>query len=431
MSETDIVNALGEFWFPENKRRKFVGKLIQKDGNIVLETYIARALIKDTEIIPSPIINGTVNGVNVTLASACCISSVGEFSSKKCNATFLPNEVIIGQHYKDSNILVTKVEAQYTDIENWLMRCPFAQGDPQEETLARITPQNPIVILDDIGKVSVECMLEEKYTTVKRVEINNRSHVLFQFDVPVSLTEAQKKVFSFRNLLTYFAGENLDCYNIYFWDHNGVECIYALNFQESITRLRQLPYPITYSLIEPDFQEIWTQWMKFETAQAPICNLYFEVISNHSRWSNQFLNLAQALEIFSCRLRDESAKDLYAEEKQANPDKEYPDNTPFYFRLKDIFCFMQSILAIGESDIYLIATKIADTRNYYTHYSEQKEKKAIPIQLLSGTNRFLQTTLTALVLRQIGVSESIIKSQLSSFPYGIRWNEVKTIFAAT
>lgn len=431
MSENDIINALGEFWFPENKRQKFVGKLIRKDSNIVLEAYIACVLIKGTDTFPSPMINGVVNGVKVTLVSACCVSSTGEFSSKKCNATFLPNEVIVGQHYKDSSILVAKIEAQYTDIENWLMRCPFAPGDPQETALVKITWQSPIVIQDDIGEINIECTLEQTYTTVKKTEINNCSHVSFLFNKPTCLTDAQSKVFSFRNLLTYFAGENLDCFNIHFWDCKGVECIYALNFRESITRLRQLPYPITYFFIEPDFQNIWTQWTKFETEQAPICSLYFEVISNHSRWSNQFLNLAQALEIFSCRLRDESAKKLYEEEKQANPDKEYPDNTPFYFRLKDIFCFMQSILAIGKSDVHLIATKIADTRNYYTHYSERKEKKAVPIQLLSGANRFLQTTLTALVLRQIGVSESIIKSQLSSYPYGIWWTEVKTIIAAT
>lgn len=431
MSENDIINALGEFWFPENKRQKFVGKLIRKDSNIVLEAYIACVLIKGTDAFPGPMINGTVNGVKVTLISACRISSAGEFSSKKCNATFLPNEVIVGQHYKDSSILVAKIEAKYTDIENWLMRCPFAPGDPQETALVKITWQSPIVIQDDIGEISIECALEQTYTTVKRTEINNCSHVSFLFNKPTCLTDAQSKVFSFRNLLTYFAGENLDCYNIRFWDQKGVECLYVLNFQESITRFQELPYPITYSLIEPDFQNIWTQWTRFEAEQAPICNLYFEVISNYSRWSNQFLNLSQALEIFSCRLRDNSAKDLYEEEKQANPDKEYPDNTPFYFRLKDIFCFIQSIMGIEEDDVHLIATRIADTRNYYTHYSKGKERKAISIQLLPKANRFLRTSLTALVLRQIGVSENIIRRQLPSFPYGIRWNEVKTIIAAT
>lgn len=426
MNSADILDLFGDFWFPGKRGKKFVGKIVRDGNNMVLEAYISWALIKDTNLSPVPIINGIVNGIKVNLVSAYCIHSVDISSSKKCNVIFSPNEIILGQHYSDSDVLITKLEAKYTDLENWLMRCAFEPSSAQDGSLAKMLYQDKISISDDACEINVVFSFENKYTTVKKVEICNWTYMAFDFNEPVCLAVAQRKAFSFRNLLNFFAGEYLDCYNIKFWDSKGSECCYILNFQDPIRRLRELPYPITYSQIESDIQRIWTLWTQFETEQAPILSLYFEVISNHSRWSNQFLNLVQALEILSCRLRDKSAKALYEAEKQ--PDKEYPDNTPLYFRLKDLFLSIKHILSFEECDVNLIATRVADTRNYYTHYSKSKKKKSFDIQSLNDVNRFLRSILIALVLKQIGVPESVIHKNLPYFPYGVRWNEVKPHF---
>ncbi|WP_058304292.1 ApeA N-terminal domain 1-containing protein [Gorillibacterium timonense] len=414
MDFINILNKFGDFWLVGKETQGFTGKLVDQDGSIALECYIEWTLIGNTDEIAPQMINGNVDGQKVTLLSAYCKTRSSGMLSTKCSALFSPNEVIIGAHYSNENFYVMKMEAHYTDLENWFMSCVFKPTYGQNSIIVELVKPEEVSISDKLCRIKFNFGMLQNYKTVKKLELTNQITVEFLFHNPTTLLDARSKVYSLRNLLLYFSGENLDCYGINFTNEYNAECRYHLNFQKKVKRDRELPYPITYTDIKDCFQKIWTAWTTFVENHEPLNNLFFEVISNHSRWSNQFLNLMQALETYSCRNREIEARKVFIEYHTKNPKNE--KSLALKHRIVDILGYTNGVFLLEPDEIDTLATRASDTRNYYTHYSKAKEKRAFSIQDFGKVNRFFQAVIIAVVLKSIGVPEScIIQAQRKLF----------------
>ncbi|WAJ22087.1 HEPN domain-containing protein [Lacrimispora xylanolytica] len=406
MNISHVLNKYGDFEIANKGVISFTGKLVERDRNIVLDCYIEWDLLGELDKISPITINGTIDGEKITLISAYCITGNSTMLEKKCTAYFLPNEIIVGECYQNENFKVKQMKAQYTDLENWFMNCCFKPTCGQNAALVETVELNHISVRDNLCTINFKFEVIRKYETVKKLELINKITVEFIFSESMSLLAARDKVCSLKNLFLYFAAENIDCYNIMFSDENDTECFYHLNFKDKVQRSQDLPFPVTYSDIEDRFQNIWTSWIRFSEEQEPLNNLFFEVISNHSRWANQFLNLMQALETYSCREREKNAKKIYSEYKKIDPEGERA--FALKHRIIDLLREVHVVFSLDNDEIDTIAFLVSNTRNYYTHYNRNKKDKSLSIQDLGPVNRFLQAVLMAIVLKRINISETCI-----------------------
>ena len=62
------------------------------------------------------------------------------------------------------------------------------------------------------------------------------------------------------------------------------------------------------SQIKDDFQKIRDNWTDINNKANPISSLFIEIICNRSTRINSFLNLAQALEVYSSNYHKKEAK---------------------------------------------------------------------------------------------------------------------------
>lgn len=416
MEFSKTLNEFGDFGVVGKDTQRFIGKLVEQEEQIVLECYVERELIDNIDDVSPQIINGDVCGQKVTLLSAYCMKRNDSMVSKKCTVIFSPNEIIVGKHYSNENFLITHLQANYTDLENWFMSCVFKPTRGEDSTIVKLVKIDDISIRDKSCQIHFNFGMNSYYKIVKKLVLTNQVTVEFIFENPTDFIDARTKAFSLRNLLLYFAGEYLSCNNIKFKDEHDIECCYHMNFQENVKRSREFPYPITYLDIKDCFQEIWNKWIDFEEKNKPLNNLFFEAISNHSRWSNQFLNLLQALETYSRREREKEAKKVFKEYKEKDPIKE--KKLSLKHRMIDIFRCINGVFELKPTEIETIAVKTSDTRNYYTHYSKSKKSKAFELQDFGKVNRYLQAVLIAIVLNKIGVEESCIIKAIKQLFFG-------------
>lgn len=406
MEFTNILNKFGDFWLVGKETQSFTGKLVEQDGSISLKCYIEWTIFKDTDEVSPFTINGNVGGQKVTLFSAYCVNRKSDMHSTKCNALFTPSGVVFGSHYSDENFCLIKMEAHYTDLENWFMFCVFEPTDGNNSDIVKFVQPEAISVFDMQCQIYFHFGMLQNYESVKKLELINQITVEFVFNNPTTLLEARSKVFSLRNLLLYFAGENLECYDISFTDEYNSECIYHLNFQEKLKRNWQLPYLVIFPDIKDSFQEIWTAWILFEENHEPLNNLFFEIISNHSRWSNKFLNLMQAIEAYSRNSREKEAKSVFNKYHAKDPVKD--KTLALKHRVVDILEYTNRVFLLNSTEIDALANKVSKTRNYYTHYDKEKAKQPLTLKDFGHVNRFLQTVIMVVVLMNIGVPESCI-----------------------
>ena len=167
------------------------------------------------------------------------------------------------------------------------------------------------------------------------------------------------------------------------------------------------------------------KWFAVFERLEPILDLYFSVLEGIVRApAFQFLNLVQALETFHARfvtndvqeaiikanaLQDEHAKNnSYKIDFLIKPEQSGGRKVHLYTRLAYLsydcanypWRFTEYL---GKEKAFL--TKIVDSRNYFTHYSETKKDKAFKENELTNVNKRLVNLLQYHILKELGFDD--------------------------
>ena len=185
----------------------------------------------------------------------------------------------------------------------------------------------------------------------------------------------------------------------------------------------------SYSDIKDSFPRIINNWYKLEDTFTPVLDLLFEQFYNNKRVvvETRFLNLAQAIEKFHRLIdsRDKMNKDAYKKMKQEilnTTNKEYHKwlNDKFNFgnelnlhdRLTDLVSKHSNIFSEDENEKKLFIKQVKDSRNYYTHYSERLQYKALTGSDLFYLSEKLKLILICAFLHKIGFDAKLLESCL-------------------
>lgn len=417
----EILNFIGDFAvFFQGRDIHLIGCLTRRDKNIVFE---CRANEDNAELFHSNDqlqIYGSVAGTDVTLLGSYVTNAryIG-LDNDVGMLTVTPSEIVLGRSSKEE-IKVTTMSSGMKDLNKMLVGKVF-------NTNFYLTRENPSVMqfafpeaitaVDVDGKLSIGRKFDMSNGR-DGVEIQITPYVNFIFSTPVEVHEAMSKVASVRNLFAFFADYYLPLNDLTFGDEatskeygdDYYDCELILNHVENI-KTPDNPFLVCSNAFEGSFQEIWDNWQSFNNDNKHISALFFEMISNHSRRTNRFLNLCQCLEVYSNHCRNSEAeivRDKYLTGKKGKVTLKH--------RLEDLFLYMNQYLMLQEDKCIELATTISKARNYFTHYNEKKYLEPT-FDCIAYSSEFLHFVLLLIVYKTLGVPDKYILECKNRIPY--------------
>ncbi len=260
------------------------------------------------------------------------------------------------------------------------------------------------------------------------IEYRYLPYIYYAFSKPTRIRDAIAKIACARNLLSFFADYYLPLENLLFSDEQTddaknfsgyCDCQLYLNHKEDI-EVSEEPFLIMTNKFSENFSEVWTNWLKFYADSIYIPTLFYEIICNRSTRINRFLNLTQAIELYSVHYRDELAKGI------AQADGYGKKQLPLKYRIEDVLAQINGTLEISEERRRLLARAISNDRNFFTHYNEQRYSEP-SFEETSAANRFLRYVLLSIVYKVVGIRDDYIRECKNRLNYSTFERDVSVI----
>ena len=162
---------------------------------------------------------------------------------------------------------------------------------------------------------------------------------------------------------------------------------------------------VTYPAVRDRLGDVFTNWLTKADELRTVAELYFGTLYNKGMYLRfQLLSLAQALECYS-RLR------LHPK-----------DNKGFRARVEEMLGTLQpdTVKLICRDQAYF-AEVVVDTRDYFTHYLEKHRARSPEGSELYMLTRRIWLLLTVLLLKEVGLDESLIAGLIGRHPKLMQW----------
>jgi hypothetical protein len=183
-----------------------------------------------------------------------------------------------------------------------------------------------------------------------------------------------------------------------------------------------------FSDIRGNAEHVFNKWLNTYSVILPSIELYFSAVSGaHKYLDGKFLALAQGLETYHRRTSDETVRDESAfrsmvasllwscpkENRKWLRGRLYQGNElSLNQRIKKIIGPYKSFFGNLTQQKRFIRG-VVNTRNYYTHYSEELEKDAVKGSELRLLCQKMEAVFQLHLLQQLGFEESDIQRILS------------------
>jgi hypothetical protein len=446
----DNFELKGLWWLPEQEDSKIYGILSFKNEDKLLLNLFGAFHDKnhfDRDLLQPDIIIGIAdNGKLCTLFQNFEIFLRGmPFESK--SSTFQSRYLFIGKHFnsKDS-ILFSSIQANYTNLENWMWQIPFKTKHSKKTTTVSYSfPKKFEAKLPGaMGKIQSTFNFSASGDHLRKLEW---SHTTFLKIIPKSVQSFEfywRQLNEINNLLTLLIGERIYLKQIKAHGDDieirpgeKVKEIIEIFFPQEKPNLKENIHPldmiIPYRKLLDNISLVFTKWFRNADTLRSVYNLFFGTFYNPTMYLEfQFLSLIQALESYhrivmgGKYLTDEawsSYKDIMtncipieidADHKKSLKSRiKYGNEYSFRKRMKDLTSLLEenTLQAISPSSNYFIVI-IVDTRHYYTHYDEDIRNSCLKGQELYYANQRLKILIIILLLKKIGLNEKIIIQSL-------------------
>ena len=403
------LNIIGDFTCETEKgKSSIIGILIRKNEDENCIIFHGRIPIADQAIFDSPALDlhGVIGKAKVSLLNCYVQASTHTSEADFLNAVFALDKIVIGDHYKGEKT-IQSISSEFQALSYFSMNFVGSPIHGEiEENPANANP--PLTAETQFGSVSVENLIFTE-CTLQQMTVKSTPIVRYSFKAPKTLNGAVAHIASVRNMFSFFAGGYIDFDILEYHVNsdpnpslsNGVTVF--LNHRETLQEV-SAPFLLTRRTIEGNFEKLVQNWLDFYQNSIYIPSLFFEIITNRSKGINAFLNLAQAVEVYSYYFRDAEARVVQSQDPKARKKKD----PLLKHRLIDIFTYLQNVLDITDAEKALIVDVICDKRNFYTHYSKDRDEPNW--RTVSRMTVFLHFVLLALVYKHIGVDDQAIQS---------------------
>lgn len=401
-SINDLLNKISDFkCVVGGKEIVFPGILQEENGNVILNAKFPLEQYRKIGIEADIVVLGEVSGRKATLMGCHITSASCTIGDNDISIYAVPNEIIVGGCFS-STPMAKGITVSTSDL-NYM----FSGASPLEPNVG-ISKDNPSVLNYTFPKPIVandkygEIQISQSFGTQWAVDFYNHniiSEIKYSFTTSLPLMDAVAKVSAARSLFSFFGNGYISFGDITF-EIDGDENVYGLwlNYKENVPAVNE-PFLIETSAFENQFQKVWDAWLNLYESANPIPNLFYEIICNRSTRVNGFLNLSQAIEVYSNAFRNKQAKEI----AKNDPDnKSKNKEIKLIHRYQDILKEYNGALELIEPNIVDYAKGFSNMRNYYTHYNSSKYVEPAYDELFAASH-ILRFILLAIVYTAIGI----------------------------
>ena len=430
----NLLNQIGDFdCHIDGKEVHIVGVLRQDKTDIIFQAQMEMEDYKKLDRLYSELqFWGSINGTSVTLMSVHYRRSSSSYGAKTVSVEFDPYEVIIGRCYKDEP-RVNAISATIIALNHMFSSKPldliydFSKDKPY---LLKFTYPDKMEVDDQYGHLEIYQTFSQGWT---RDEIKHSivPIIEYRFSNTMGVMDAVGRIAAARNLFSFFANGYLPLENIEFADDQSqkfdeltiCDITLYLNHPEEIP-LRDEPFLIMTSAFKDNFSQIWKNWLDMYEGAVPIPTLFYEIICNRSTRVNCFLNLVQAIEVYSGQYRESAVEAVARKRENTKPGKK--PKIYLKYILEDVFSSFNDCLEIADGDIPILAHHIADMRNFYTHYNSGRYVEPSYQEMFAATH-VLRFVLLAIVYKTLGLSSETIIDARKRVEFQLYYKDIEAI----
>lgn len=401
-SINDLLNKISDFkCVVDGKEIVFPGILQEENGNIILNAKFPLEQYRKIGIDADIVVLGEVSGRKATLMGCHITSASCTIGDNDISIYAVPNEIIVGGCFSSTpmakRIIVSTPDLNYMFSGTSPLE-PNVGISKDNPSVLNYTFPKPIIANDKYGEIQISQSFGAQWA-VDYYKHNIISIIEYSFTTSLSLMDAVAKVSAARSLFSFFGNGYISFGDITF-EIDGEENVYGLwlNYKEDIPAVNE-PFLIETSAFENQFQKVWDAWLNLYESANPIPNLFYEIICNRSTRVNGFLNLSQAIEVYSNAFRNKQAKEI----AKNDPDnKSKNKEIKLIHRYQDILKEYNGALELIEPNIVDYAKGFSNMRNYYTHYNSSKYVEPAYDELFAASH-ILRFILLAIVYTAIGI----------------------------
>ncbi|MDY8161896.1 HEPN domain-containing protein [Bacillus thuringiensis] len=444
------LSATG-FWKINNSEKEYPGDLYlnEDDGGIVLYIRIPNSgPIMSYLKLPLEItfITGTtINGAQITLVDCVRISTESRIGSEEVfgyQAKFMLDGAIF---HKEEHISFTKMQISIPGIIQWGNTSNYVKPDLDDNfTLIGLEVKEPIEIyVCEEYRLLYYLTFNTPFQLMKEeISLKQIPYVVIEARTVQTLDWFMKVSNMMKRLIEIAIGTPLgfdsmivESPEIYYKlenreKHNKpLKVIHAFkqNFSSENSAKRMLKRDYLFNLSELR-QANFPQWQEILTIMEPIIELYIDSLYNQNlSMSRHFLNVVQALETYHSRRITYSLCDFKKRvdklleirpEAFRKQDKKFLLNGSYKHvtlksRLADlILANFRFYFHTGDFNLRDFPQIIASTRNYYTHYDQKLEGKALKGDDLINAYQILRNILEFYLLKELGFEEEFIHKRI-------------------
>ncbi len=444
------LSATG-FWKIKDLEKEYPGDLYlnEDDGGIVLYIRIPNngPIMSFLELpLEIKFITGTtINGAQITLVDCIRISTESRIGSEEVfgyQVKFMLDGVTFN---KEENISFTKMKISVPGIIQWGDISNYVRPDlDNKRTLIGLETTEPIEIYacEEYSLLyyltfSAPFQLMKEEINLKQIPylvIESRTFQPLEWFMRIASQMKRLIEIAIGNPLG-FDSMIVESPEIYYEFEEGEKISKSLkvihSFKQNTSRdnssKQMLKHDYLFNLSELRKAE-FSQWQEISTIMEPIIELYIDSLYNKNlSVSRHFLNMVQALETYHSRRIAYSFDDFKERvvqllEIRPEPFREQDNN--FLLGGSYKFVTLRSRLAdlllanftfyfhTGDFKLTDFPQVIASTRNYYTHYNQKLEEKALKGADLINAYYILRNILEFYLLKELGFKEEFIHERI-------------------
>jgi len=442
------IGKVGIWWIDDRPEEIFYATIVFINGNYVLTSEvipvdIANTLFKrnhDDSILDCFTIHGKVEGTLFSMinsqASAMESRLIDTSQIEKgweCSIKIIPAEVVFGGFHANDDTVITSAVVNFENIDDFIHIKAFETG---LDGIKHVSPESVLLHLDMFSirlYSTLSCQSSKKSTTYI-----NEVKTEFVFDASTSICNARNHISVFCMLLSllklnYISTPSIELFIRNTDNYQEVQVsqnlgYYHMNyFQEKIEEVRPMPFfLIQYEAIADIFENVVKRWYIVFEQDKPIIELFYQVLVKKSVDINKFLNLSQALEVYSNKYRKKQAKALVTK----FPNNEVTNTSARLFhKIYDLLEYTNYCFYFSKNQINTVSRWITDTRNYYTHYGRLTDRALVKPEERSIINSFMVYLLVILVLNKLGIPKRTIKNNFYHTFYKSTLERIRRLLA--
>ena len=451
MKLPEPIETVGFFWLPTNPEDRLPGTLrISSVGKVTIEVIgtfggwqnAFQGMGIGSDPLPSGsapnhdrIVGITDQGDAVTLEGCLSTGSRINFPSKQSKSSFLATFAFIGGNYDSgSELRFAEVRFSIEGLNEWLSLSWFSGEQNRETKSGKIEyhlPEDNVFNLPNEVRLTLKHVLSHPSfgVPVASVSVNQAPVLCLELDRVRPIADFLPLVSRLCNFLSLAVNQPVSTEFISGYLEEDGETVDELRspirlYYQSSTHDSEKPeikvHEMLFSFgdVAENCERLLSNWLQVYESIEPAFNLFFASKSDKYQYIDvRFLRLAQGIETLhrrSCRDVTEMPKAEFGKLRKALLEKcpeGYRDFLSEKLSFANELSLRRRISSLvepfedffgGACESTKFVSKVVNTRNYLTHYSQKLESKAASGEELWRLCQKLDALFTLHILSQIG-----------------------------